>query len=80
MQPNPSLVRIYNQRQLIQDTSAGIKREKMMQEQNYVQQKSGAKALALDDRIFLTKIRLLQLLALILSAAFALGLHQIFAR
>jgi hypothetical protein len=73
-------VRIYNQRQLIQDTSAGIKREKMMQEQNYVQQKSGAKALALDDRIFLTKIRLLQLLALTLSAAFALGLHQIFAR
>jgi hypothetical protein len=52
----------------------------MMQEQNYVQQKSGAKALALDDRIFLTKIRLLQLMALILSAAFALGLHQIFAR
>lgn len=52
----------------------------MMQEQNYVQQKSGAKALALDDRIFLTKIRLLQLLALTLSAAFALSLHLIFAR
>jgi hypothetical protein len=52
----------------------------MMQKQNYVQQKSDAKALALDNRIFLAKIRLLQLLAVILSAAFALGLHLIFAR
>jgi hypothetical protein len=53
-------------------------REKIMQKETYVQQKSGAKAIALDDRLLLTKIRLLQLLALLLSAAFALGLHQIF--
>lgn len=49
-----------------------------MQKENYVQQKSGAIALALDNRLLLTKIRLLQLLALLFSAAFALGLHQIF--
>ncbi len=51
-----------------------------MQKQDYVQQNSGAKAIALDNRLLLTKIRLLQLLTLILSAAFALGLHLIFAR
>jgi hypothetical protein len=51
-----------------------------MQKPVYVQQKSGAKAIAIDNRVLLTKIRLLQLLTLILSAAFALGLHLIFAR
>ncbi len=51
-----------------------------MQKQDYVQRKSGAKAIALDNRLLVTKIRLMQLLALILSAAFALGLHLIFAR
>ncbi len=51
-----------------------------MQEQDNVQQKSGAKVLAIDNRLFLTRVRILQFLALILSAAFALGLHLIFAR
>ncbi len=51
-----------------------------MQETDNMQQKSGAKALTIDSRLFLTKIRILQFLALILSAAFALGLHLIFAR
>jgi len=51
-----------------------------MQEQDNVQQNSGAKALTMDSRLFLTRIRILQFLALILSAAFALGLHLIFAR
>jgi hypothetical protein len=51
-----------------------------MQEQDNLQQKSGAKALTMDSRLFLTRIRILQFLALILSAAFALGLHLIFAR
>jgi hypothetical protein len=50
----------------------------MMQQQNYVRQKSGAKAIAIDNRISLAKIRLLQFLALLLSAAFALGLHLVF--
>jgi hypothetical protein len=51
-----------------------------MQEHDNMQQKSGAKALTIDSRLFLTRIRILQFLALILSAAFALGLHLIFAR
>jgi hypothetical protein len=51
-----------------------------MQEQDYVRQKSGTKAIAIDNRLFQIRIRILQFLALILSAAFALGLHLIFAR
>ena len=51
-----------------------------MPEREYVKQKSGAYAIAIDSRVFLTRIRILQFLALILSAAFALGLHLIFAR
>ncbi len=51
-----------------------------MQEQDYAQQKSGAKALTIDSRVILTRIRILQFIALILSTAFALGLHLIFAR
>jgi hypothetical protein len=51
-----------------------------MQEQDYAQQKSGAKAISIDNRLFVTRIRILQFLALVLSAAFALGLHLIFAR
>ena len=51
-----------------------------MQEQDYVKQKSGAKAIRIDNRLFIARIRILQFLALILSAAFALGLHLIFAR
>ena len=51
-----------------------------MQENDYVKQKSGAQAIKIDSRLFLTRIRILQSLALILSAAVALGLHLIFAR
>jgi hypothetical protein len=50
-----------------------------MQKQQYVRQSSGAKAVAIDNRQFLLKIRLLQLLAVILAAASAVGLHLIFA-
>ena len=50
-----------------------------MQKQQYVRQSSGAKAIAIDARAQLIKIRLLQLLAVILSAALAWGLHLIFA-
>ncbi|HTD20727.1 MAG: hypothetical protein ACJ8BW_18940 [Ktedonobacteraceae bacterium] len=50
-----------------------------MQKQNYVRQSSGAKAIAIDNRLLLMKYRLLQLLALILGAATALGLRFIFA-
>jgi hypothetical protein len=65
---------------VIRDILAGIKREKIMQKQDYVRQKSGAKAIVLDNRLLQTKIRLYQLLALILSASFALGLHLVFGR
>jgi hypothetical protein len=65
---------------VIRDIWPGTKREKIMQKQDYVRQKSGAKAIALDNRLLQTKIRLYQLLALILSAAFALGLHLVFGR
>ena len=50
-----------------------------MQHQQHVRQSSGAKAIAIDNREFLLRIRLLQLLAVILSAVSALGLHLIFA-
>ena len=56
------------------------KGKKKMQEQDYVKQHSGAKAIRIDNRLFIARIRILQFLALILSAAFALGLHLIFAR
>lgn len=51
-----------------------------MRERDNVKQKSGFQAKAIDNRLFLTRIRILQFLALLLSAAFALGLHLIFAR
>lgn len=47
----------------------------MMQKQQYV----GAKAIAIDNRALLIRYRLLQLLAVILTAATAWGLHLIFA-
>jgi hypothetical protein len=56
-----------------------IQRKKKMQQPNSIPQKSGSKAIALDNRILLTKIRQLQFLAVLLSAAFALGLRLIFA-
>jgi hypothetical protein len=50
-----------------------------MQSQKYVRQSSGAQAIAIDNRAELVKIRLLQLIAVILSAAFAGALRLIFA-
>jgi hypothetical protein len=51
-----------------------------MQKEHYVRQSSGAKAIAIDNRLLLAKYRLLQLLAILLGGATALGLHFIFAR
>ncbi len=51
-----------------------------MPERENVKQKSSAKAITIDDRLLLTRIRSLQFLALIFSTAFALGLHLIFGR
>jgi hypothetical protein len=50
-----------------------------MQKQNYVRESSGAKAVAIDNRLLLMKYRLLLLLTLILGTATTLGLHYIFA-
>jgi len=51
-----------------------------MSERENMMQKSGAQAKTIDNRLFLTRIRILQFLTVLLSAAFALGLHLIFAR
>lgn len=51
-----------------------------MQRQQLTRRSSGSRAIALDERVKLARYRLLQFLALILSAAFALGLHFIFGR
>lgn len=51
-----------------------------MEKQQVNRPSGGNKAIALDARTILARYRLFQLLALILSAAFALGLHLIFGR
>ncbi|GAC1350953.1 MAG: hypothetical protein NVSMB27_38410 [Ktedonobacteraceae bacterium] len=51
-----------------------------MQKQTYVRQSNGTKAIAIDNRLLLLRYRILQLVALILGAASAIGLHYIFAR
>ncbi len=51
-----------------------------MEKQRVNRPSSGSKAIALDAKTALIRYRLFQLLALILSAAFALGLHFIFGR
>ena len=49
-----------------------------MQNEKYVRQSNGTKAIAIDTRAELVKIRLLQLMAVILTAALAGGLRLIF--
>jgi hypothetical protein len=49
-----------------------------MQNQKYVRQSNGAMAIAIDKRAELVKMRLLQLMAVIFTAAFAGGLRLIF--
>lgn len=49
-----------------------------MQAKNTSRQSSGSKAIALDERARIARYRLYLFLSLILSAAFALGLHVIF--
>jgi hypothetical protein len=52
----------------------------MMQYRDVNRGLSGSKTIAYEARMPLARYRLFQLLALILSAAFALGLHVIFGR
>jgi hypothetical protein len=51
-----------------------------MEAQKTIRRSSGAKAVALDQRVIMARYRLFLFLSLILSAAFALGLHVIFGR
>jgi hypothetical protein len=48
--------------------------------QDYIQRSSSARAIAIDRRELLLRYRLLQLLAVLLTAATALGIYQIFIR
>ncbi len=50
-----------------------------MKNQSDYPRTAGSKAVAIDARQQLIKMRMLQLMAVILSAAFATGLHLIFA-
>ena len=51
----------------------------MMRKETYVRQSSGSLAVVVDTRLLLLKYRLLQLAALVLGAATAIGLHFVFA-
>jgi hypothetical protein len=54
--------------------------EKIMQQEYDVRHSSGAKTIAIDERELLLRNRLFQLLAMLLAAATALGIYQIFIR
>jgi hypothetical protein len=51
-----------------------------MQKQDYIQRSSGARAIAIDERELLLRYLPLPLLAVLLTAATALGIHQLFIR
>ncbi|GAC1393703.1 MAG: hypothetical protein NVS4B11_07090 [Ktedonobacteraceae bacterium] len=52
-----------------------------MQDQRPAQHRSsGAKAITIDERATIARYRVLQIVALILSAGFALGLRLVFGR
>jgi hypothetical protein len=56
------------------------KGKRTMQKEQIIRRSSGAKAIAIDKRAMVARYALLEFLALLLSAAFALGLHVIFGR
>jgi len=51
-----------------------------MQNENAAKRSSGARTIAIDQRELLLRHRLIQLLAVLLAAATALGIYQIFIR
>ena len=51
-----------------------------MQKEYDVRRSSGVKTIAIDERELLLRHRLFQLLAMLLAAATALGIYQIFVR
>ncbi len=52
-----------------------------MQDQRSTQRRSsGAKAITIDERATIARYRVLQIVALLLTSGFALGLHLVFGR
>ncbi len=51
-----------------------------MQKEDQNRRSNGAKAIALDEKVMAARYRLYMFLSIVLSAAFALGLHIIFGR
>ncbi|HTI15616.1 MAG TPA: hypothetical protein VL461_13795 [Dictyobacter sp.] len=51
-----------------------------MQERQQPRSASGAKAIALDQKVLVARYRLYLFVSILLTAAFALGLHIIFGR
>jgi hypothetical protein len=49
-----------------------------MQKEQTIRRSSSAKAIAIDNRAAMARYHMFQFMALLLSAAFALGLHLIF--
>ena len=54
--------------------------EKTMQKEYAARRSSGVRTIAIDQRELLLRQRLIQLLAMLLAAATALGIYQIFIR
>jgi hypothetical protein len=54
--------------------------EKTMRKENEAGRSSGARTIAIDQRELLLRQRLIQLMAMLLAAATALGIYQIFIR
>ena len=54
--------------------------EKTMRKEYAARDSSGARTIAIDQRELLLRQRLIQLLAMLLAAATALGIYQIFIR
>jgi hypothetical protein len=61
-------------------SSKGEGERVMYQKQAQISRSSGAKAIAVDQRAIQARYRLLQLIALLLSAGFAVSLQLIFGR
>jgi len=62
------------------DTQDELLEEEIMRKEYHARPSSDARAIALDQRELLLRQRLIQLLAMLLAAATALGIYQIFVR
>jgi len=62
------------------DAQDELLEEKTMRKEYAARRSSGARTIAIDERELLLRHRLIQLLAMLLAAATALGIYQIFIR